>query len=185
MNTKELNMFDETNLRKNHQQMLIISFAMIFSLGIYAGLAEFFLGDIEIFPEGEFTEYSTFRYMIMALSAVIVIVMVIIRNRILAGKIQIPSQLSQSSAEPAQQSDMKKDSPETKVMEFIGRLRLAHIVTYALCESIGIFGLLLFMLGKDKTEFYAFLGVSLFLMLVHFPKYDDWKSRLEDFLGDF
>jgi len=178
-------MFDETNLRKNHQQMLIISFAMIFSLVIYAGLAEFFLGDIEMFPDGEFSQYSTFRYMIMAISVVIIILMIIIRNRILAGKIQIPSQLSQSSAEPAQQSDVKKDSPETKEKEVIMRLRLAHIVTYALCESIGVFGLLLFMFGKDKTEFYAFLGVSLFLMLVHFPKYDDWKSRLEDFLSEY
>jgi hypothetical protein len=178
-------MFDETNLRKNHQQMLIIAFAMIFSLVIYAGLAEFFLGDIEMFPGGEFSEYSTFRYMIIAISAVIIILMVIIRNRILAGKIRIPSQLSQPSAEPAQQAEMKKDSPETKENEFIMRLRLAHIVTYALCESIGVFGLLIFIVGKDKTEFYAFLGVSLFLMLVHFPKYDDWKSRLEDFLSDF
>jgi hypothetical protein len=178
-------MFDETNLRKTHQQMLIISFAMIFSLVIYAGIAEFFLGDIEMSPEGEFTAYSTFRYMIMALSAVIIILMVIIRNRILSGKIHIPSQLLQSSAGPAQQSDMKKDSPETKEKEFIIRLRLAHIGTYALCESIAVFGLILFFLGKDKTEFYAFLGISFFLMLVNFPKYDDWKSRLEDFLSEY
>jgi hypothetical protein len=165
-------MFDETNLRKTHKEMLIISVAMIFSLVIYAGLVEFFLGDLNLGKETSVP--ALFRYILMAAAAVEVILMVIIKNRILSGK-----------AKFIQQPGSKKDSPEPKEGEFIIRLRIAHIITYALCESIAIYGLILFILGKDKTEFYAFLGVSLFLMLVHFPKYDDWKNRLDDFLSDF
>jgi hypothetical protein len=165
-------MFDETNLKNAQKGALIISFAFIFSLVIYAGLAEFFLGDID--PGKGFSDLSFLRYILMAVAAIEVILMVIIKNFILSGK-----------AKFLQQPGPGKDSPGPNEGEFINRLRSAHIITYALCESIAIYGLILFMLGKDKTEFYAFLGVSLFLMLVHFPKYDDWKSRLEDFLSDF
>jgi hypothetical protein len=165
-------MFDETNLRNAQKGALIISFAFIFSLVIYAGLAEFFLGDLD--PGKGFSGLSFLRYILMAAAAVEVVLMVIIKNRILSGEFKF-----------MQQPGSEKDSPGPDEAEFINRLRSAHIITYALCESIAIYGLILFMLGKDKTEFYAFLGISLFLMLVHFPKYDDWKSRLEDFLGDF
>jgi hypothetical protein len=172
MNTKEERMFDETNLRNAQKGAIIISFAFIFSLVIYAGLVEFFLGDLNLGTGSSVSRYL--RYILMAAAAVEVILMVIIKNRILSGETKF-----------IQQPGSKKDSSEPNEGEFINRLRSAHIITYTLCESIAIYGLILFILGKDKTEFYAFLGVSLFLMLVHFPKYDDWKSRLEDFLSDF
>lgn len=164
-------MFDETNLRNAQKGALIISFAFIFTLVIYAGLAEFFLGDLDL-GKG-FSGLSFLRYILMAVAAVEVVLMVVIKNLILSGK-----------ANFMQKPGLEKDSSKPDEGEFINRLRSAHIITYALCESIAIYGLILFMLGKNKTEFYAFLGVSLFLMLVHFPKYDDWKSRLKDFLGD-
>jgi hypothetical protein len=172
MNTKELTMFDETNLRNAQKVALIISFAFIFTLVIYAGLAEFFLGDLDL-GKGS-SDLSILRYIFMAVAAIEVFMMVIIKNRILSGETKI-----------IQQPGPEKDTSKPNEGEFINRLRSAHIITYALCESIAIYGLILFMLGKDKTEFYAFLGVALFLMLVHFPKYEDWKSRLEDFLSDF
>lgn len=164
-------MFDETNLRNAQKGALLISFAFIFSLVIYAGLAEFFLGDLD--PGKGSTNLSFLRYVFMAFAAVEVVLMLIIKNRILSGETKF-----------IQQPNLGKDSSKPDEGEFINRLRSAHIITFALCESIAIYGLVLFILGKDRTEFYAFLGVSLFLMLVHFPKYDDWKSRLEDFLSD-
>jgi hypothetical protein len=164
-------MFDETNLRNTQKGALLISFAFIFSLVIYAGLVEFLLGDLD--PGKGPLGLGFLRYILMAVAAVEVILMVIVKNRILSGETKF-----------IQQPGLKKDSPGTNEEEFITRLRSAHIVTYALCESIAIYGLVLFFLEKERTEFYAFLGVSFFLMLVHFPKYDDWKSRLEDFLSD-
>jgi hypothetical protein len=165
-------MFDDTNLRNTQKTALIISFAFIFSLVIYAALVEFFLGDLNL--DAGSSDLSYLRYIFMAAAAVEVVLMVIIKNRILSGETKFN-----------QQPDSGKDSPGPDEGEFINRLRSAHIITYALCESIAVYGLILFILEKDRTEFYAFLGVSLFLMLVHFPKYDDWKSRLEDFLSDF
>ena len=163
-------MFDDTNLRNAQKVALIISFAFIFTLVIYAGLAEFFLGDLN--PGKVSSDLSFLRYILMAVAAIEVFMMVIIKNRIISGETRL-----------IQQPGSEKDSSKPNEGEFINRLRSAHIVTYALCESIAIYGLILFMLEKNKTEFYAFLGVALFLMLVHFPKYEDWKSRLEEFLS--
>jgi len=165
-------MFDDTNLRNAQKTALIISFAFIFSLVIYAVLVEFFLGNLD-FGKG-FSGLGYLRYFFMAAAALEVVLMIIIKNRILAGETKF-----------IQRPDSKTGSPGPDENEFINRLRSAHIISYALCESIAIYGLVLFILEKDKTLFYAFLGVSLFLMLVHFPKYDDWKSRIEDFLSDY
>lgn len=164
-------MFDDTNLKNAQKTALIISFAFIFSLGIYVGLAEFVLGDLDLGMGS--TNLSFLRYVFMAFAVVEVVLMMIIKNRILSGKTKF-----------VQQPDLEKDSSKPDEGEFINRLRTAHIITFAFCESIAIYGLILFILEKNKTIFYAFLGVSLFMMLVHFPKYDDWKSRLEDFLSD-
>lgn len=165
-------MFDDTNLRNAQKVALFISFSFIFTLVIYAGLVEFFLGDLDLGKVS--SDLSFLRYIFMAIATIEVFLMVIIKNRVLSGETKL-----------IQQPGSEKDSSKPNEEEFINRLRSAHIITYTLCESIAIYGLILFMLEKNKTEFYAFLGVALFLMLVHFPKYDDWKSQLEDFLSDF
>ncbi len=168
-------MFDETNLKSAQKGALITSISIIVSLVIYALLVEFYLG--KILPGEKISLYGTLRYVLMAVAAVEVILVVILRNLILSGKIK--------SKDGLQQPGGQEESPADREEEFIRRLRLAHIVTYALCDAIAIFGLLLFILGKDKTEFYAFLGIAFFLMMVNFPKYDDWKGRLENYLSNY
>lgn len=169
-------MFDETNLREAHKIALSLFFIMIFMLVIYVALVEFSMSDSNLDPESAVN--PLFRYIIKALAAVEVILIMIIKKPILSGKIKFPAPPS------PEQPGIKKNSPEDKEREFITRLHVAHIIPYALCELIALHGLLLYIWEKDKTEFYAFLGVSLFLMLVHFPKYEDWKSRLEDYLSE-
>jgi len=164
-------MFDDTNLRNAQKGALIISFAFFFSLVIYAALVEFFLGDLNLGTGSPVIGYL--KYIFIAFAAVEVVLMLIIKNRILSGETKF-----------IHQHELEKDPPKPDEGEFINRLRSAHIITYAFCESIAIYGLILFILEKDKTIFYAFLGISLFLMLVHFPKYEDWKSRLEEFLSE-
>lgn len=157
-------MFDDTKLRKAHMQSKIIAFAFFFTLLVYAGLGEFFLADLDIGIDS--SVHGILRYIFMAVAAVEIVAMVILRNRILS---------AESIAVP--QTGAKEEV-------FLQRLRSAHIIACALCESIAIYGLVLLMLGKDKTEFYAFLGVAFFMMMVNFPKFEDWKSRLEDFLNN-
>ena len=56
------------------------------------------------------------------------------------------------------------------------RLRMATIVTFALCEVPAILGLVLFLTGGFHKEFYLFLALSLSAMVIYFPKYKHWEA---------
>ena len=56
------------------------------------------------------------------------------------------------------------------------KLQYSTIVVMAFCESVAIFGLVLFMLTGSSTDFYILLALSLALMVVHFPRLDKWRD---------
>jgi len=51
----------------------------------------------------------------------------------------------------------------------------AAIITFALCEAVAVFGLVLFLLTGNSFNFYIFFAFSLFLFYINFPKYDHWE----------
>lgn len=57
-----------------------------------------------------------------------------------------------------------------------GPLATAAVITYALCEVPAIFGLVLYVLGRDVSDFYLFLILSLFSFSIHFPKFRQWEE---------
>jgi hypothetical protein len=164
-------MFDDTRLRKTHKKAVIIAAAMMITPLIYVGLAEFLLRDT--FPSISFPFYGKLRYFIIAAAAIEIIVMSIVKNLIISGEIKI---------DKVQFHRKKEEKTETGEEEFIRRLFRAFFVSYSVWDSIAFFGLILFILGKNSTELYAFVGAAIFMMMVHFPRYDDWESRLKDFL---
>jgi len=164
-------MFDDTRLRKTHKKAVIIAAAMMITPLIYVGLAEFLLSGA--LPDISFPFYGKLRYFIIAAAAIGIIVMSIVKNLIISGEIKI---------EKAQFHGKKEEKTETREEEFTRRLFRVFFVSYSVWDTIAMFGLILFILGKNSTELYAFVGVALFMMMVHFPRYDDWESRLKDFL---
>jgi hypothetical protein len=60
------------------------------------------------------------------------------------------------------------------------KLMSAAIVTFALCESVAVFGLVLFLIQGNSTDFYLFLLISLFFFSVFFPKYSAWESWVKE-----
>ncbi len=60
----------------------------------------------------------------------------------------------------------------------IQKLFSATIITYALCESVAIFGLVLFLTGGETFDFYLFIALSLTFFAVHFPRYGQWEEYL-------
>lgn len=62
----------------------------------------------------------------------------------------------------------------------IQKLIAASVASFALCESIGILGLVLFLLGGSSTDFYVFLLISLFFFSVYFPNYGRWEEWMRD-----
>jgi F0F1-type ATP synthase membrane subunit c/vacuolar-type H+-ATPase subunit K len=61
-----------------------------------------------------------------------------------------------------------------------GILTTAAVVTYALCEAPAIYGLVLFFLGKNSSDFHLFLLFSLFYFAVYFPKFSKWEEWYRD-----
>jgi len=55
----------------------------------------------------------------------------------------------------------------------------AAIITFALCESVGVMGLILFLLQGNPLDFYVFMLLSLFYFWLYFPKFRDWEAQLE------
>jgi hypothetical protein len=52
----------------------------------------------------------------------------------------------------------------------------AAIITFALCESVALLGLVLFLLSGQPMDFYIFMVISLGFFYLFFPKYEQWEE---------
>jgi len=99
------------------------------------------------------------RYVLFAFCAVLFVVERIIRERMLAEKAPLLSE-GRRSRFPAE----------------IQRLIAASIATFALCEVVALFGLVLFFATHDRSDFYLFVMISLIFFSVKFPSYRRWEA---------
>ena len=58
------------------------------------------------------------------------------------------------------------------------QLAQAAVITFALCEAVALFGLVLFLLAGNAMDFYVFMVISLGFFYLFFPKYAQWEQRL-------
>ena len=58
------------------------------------------------------------------------------------------------------------------------RLPAASMITFALSEAVSIYGLVLFLLTGNPTDFFIFMAISLFYFFIFYPKYADWERIL-------
>jgi F0F1-type ATP synthase membrane subunit c/vacuolar-type H+-ATPase subunit K len=49
------------------------------------------------------------------------------------------------------------------------------IITFALSEAVAIYGLVLFFLTGNATDFFIFMAISLLYFYLFYPKYADWE----------
>ncbi|HLD48216.1 MAG TPA: hypothetical protein VJA64_10350 [Desulfobaccales bacterium] len=62
----------------------------------------------------------------------------------------------------------------------VENLSLSAIITFALCESVAVLGLVLFLLAGQGMDFYIFMVISLGFFYLFFPKYEQWEQRVRD-----
>jgi hypothetical protein len=60
----------------------------------------------------------------------------------------------------------------------VENLSLTAILTFTLCESVAVLGLVLFLLAGNSMDFYIFMVISLGFFYLFFPKYEQWEERL-------
>jgi F0F1-type ATP synthase membrane subunit c/vacuolar-type H+-ATPase subunit K len=51
----------------------------------------------------------------------------------------------------------------------------AALLTFALCEAVSIYGLVVFFLTGDAVDFFIFMVISLLYFYLFYPKYADWE----------
>jgi hypothetical protein len=54
----------------------------------------------------------------------------------------------------------------------------AAIITFALCETVAVLGLVLFLLCGNALDFYIFMVISLGFFYLFYPKYENWEKLL-------
>lgn len=68
------------------------------------------------------------------------------------------------------------DSSQDANSHPIARYTVVVIITLAIAESVGIYGLILFMLGASYQTLYTFLFISALMMLWHRPKLEEYEA---------
>jgi F0F1-type ATP synthase membrane subunit c/vacuolar-type H+-ATPase subunit K len=152
------------DLKKAYRTTMLIGLWMIASVFVYAIIIEFVktngntIGAITPAPS-----VTILRYVLFSVAAVIFFLIRAINNHFLAGDVR---NIGTGTA--------SRYSPD------IQRLVTATVITYAFCESIAVFGLIMYFLGGSPTDFYVFMLISLFFFSVYFPKYGRWEEWMKD-----
>jgi F0F1-type ATP synthase membrane subunit c/vacuolar-type H+-ATPase subunit K len=68
-------------------------------------------------------------------------------------------------------------TPMRRTSAVTRRLFTGSLFTLLLTEAIAVYGLVLFMLGGRRLDFYAFAALSLVAFVVHFPRLSVWEDR--------
>lgn len=59
-------------------------------------------------------------------------------------------------------------------------LMTAAMVTFALCESVALYGLVIFLVQGSSNDFYLFLLISLLYFSIFFPRYSTWEAWVKE-----
>lgn len=62
----------------------------------------------------------------------------------------------------------------------VDNLPQAAVITFALCESVALLGLVLFLLTGRSLDFYIFMLISLGFFYRFYPRYDQWEKLVNE-----
>lgn len=141
----------------------IIWFVIFFSLVIYLVVAHLVGADIQTADLPEVT-YRMILKILMGLGTVQLVVSFPLRKFIINS--------GQKRGLPGRRSDM----PRPDIDKVVQRYSIALVIALALCESVGIYGLVIFFLGQDLQTLYLFVAASAAAMVLHRPR----MSEIED-----
>jgi hypothetical protein len=144
----------------------VIWAVMLMSLFIYLFVGLYIKDTLRITMDN--TLIATLRNVLYVVSFITLIATRFIRKFVLSGK-------GKSTLINANQSSYQSDQPPA-----LARYTSAMVVSLAMTESIGIYGLVLFFLGKNQVDLYLFILISAATMLIYRPKRDEIVSLTEE-----
>jgi F0F1-type ATP synthase membrane subunit c/vacuolar-type H+-ATPase subunit K len=143
-------------LKRVYRLATIIGIAMISSLFIYVFVVEFIKVNVNININLPSSMADFLRYLFFAIAIVEFLLIRFLRSHMISG----PSS-------PAK----------------IQKLFSMAVITYALCESVAIYGLILFLIGGRRFDFYSLMILSLIFFAIYFPRYAQWEEWLKKEAG--
>ncbi len=141
------------DLKRAHRTSVILYIAFMASLGIYVAVVEILrteLGDYQGMLEGDRFYWVRYAFYGIGLAQIFIIRLV--------------------------REILTKGLASTEAEELIAHLSRLSILTAAFCESVAIFGLVLFFLSGNQKDFYVLVAISIVLFIVYFPKYSNWED---------
>lgn len=147
-------------LKKGYRITVIIGIAMIASVFVYAVIVELIKsGSIPFKGVPPFPEFEILRYVFFGIAIFTFFIIRFIRGIVLSNKDTMP-QLAQ-------------DQPSSLLVQ---KLVMASVITCAFCESVAIYGLILFFIAGNSIDFYILMILSLIYFAVYFPRYSQWEE---------
>lgn len=153
---------DHERFNRQFLQLWIIWSGMISSLVIYVVICHLLEDQIPgtVIPEG--FPLDMLRNIMIGLSAAELVLIGYLRRRATEG----PRSRRKPGTAPR---------PVIHKQVFITRYSALVIATLAIAETIGVFGLVLFLLGDGYTTLHLFIGVSAAAMIIYRPGTDEFK----------
>ena len=148
-------------LGQYHRMATVIGYGMIGTLLIFAAVVETLKGkNYETRGFLPSSALEILRYLFLGITLVEFFVIRIVKKMILSGGGRMSALSNQGDP----------------LLSKVQKLFTAAIVTFAFCESVGIYGLVLFIIGGSSFDFYLFILLSLAFFAVYFPKYPQWEE---------
>ena len=140
--------------------MRIIWFALFFSLFTYLAIALFASSSINIQFDEIILKY--FRFALYSFSFITIISTIFIHKLILKNR---------NNSTLGSIND---------IQSLAKKYNVAMIISLALSESIGIYGLILFFVSKNLNDLYLLILISAISMLFYFPKKSSMSILIQD-----
>lgn len=141
-------MGDDRNYGRRVRPILIVWIAMLASLPIYAAAG--LLAAPNLPPVLNAAAFGLLRRVLYVAAAAMLLAVGRVRR------------LVRNSGAPSPGAERAAVPP--------ARGETAVIVSLAMCESVAVIGLVLFLLGRNTTDLFLLLGVSAAAMVLHRPK---------------
>jgi F0F1-type ATP synthase membrane subunit c/vacuolar-type H+-ATPase subunit K len=155
------------DLGRGCRQAQLLGIQLIVSVGIYGYVVETIRTVYA--PFGGFAPVARLDLLRILLAVLAVATLVVIR-------IIVPKLLAPQASAPAILG-MPRASAVVK------KLFMVSMVALALCEAIAIYGLVLFMIGGNRADFYGFAAVSLLAFAIYFPRRSQWEDWVHEHAG--
>lgn len=159
---------EQERIGRECRTLYVIWLALVMSLFVYLGLGVYLEDKVFVSMSGQ--PFAIFQKAMYALAPLTVLMSFFLRKVILAGKRCVAGGTARPSI-----SDRRRHPA-------VARYTIAMVVSLAMAESVGIYGFVLFLIGKNRSDLYVLMLVALALMLLYRPRREqvlDLAERLQ------